>query len=52
MQNAIIIKRNQKDKEIIKVIQSRNKKGSQLLDRYLTLINKLGIVIPNNMMVL
>jgi hypothetical protein len=37
---------------INKVIYGKYRTGSQLLDRYLTLVNKLNIVIPKGMMII
>ena len=50
--NSITITREKNKKKIKKVLLSKRKSGSYLLNRYLHLVNKLNIVIPANTMVL
>lgn len=50
--NKITIYRIKNDKKIIKVLSSKNKSGSKLLNRYLSIVNKLNIVIPEGMYII
>jgi hypothetical protein len=50
--NTIAITRPKQGHIINKVIYGKVRTGGQLLDRYMSLVDKLDIVIPKNMMIL
>lgn len=50
--NTITITRPKQGHIINKVLYGKFRTGGQLLDRYMRLVDRFNIVIPNNMMIL